>query len=374
MAFIRKRVTPKGKVCYTVVFTDSRGQRRERSAGSTKKAAENLRVRIERELAEGTFEQEEEEDPLLAELCESFLRDKKSQIKASTYADYERSIKNHIMPFFKKARLSEISPMKIQGFLSYLEEQGVSNPTRGKILRYLKSILRYAVTMELLNRDPCHAIRAPKVEHKEMDYLNPEEVRRLLESTDGEIRALLAMACLTGLRQGELLALQWKDIDFKSNTVRVTKTYRYEYGFTSPKTASSRRVVPMPHTLVSIIKAYHASSGSPGPDEIVFPNRAGKPIDRANLVRRDFVRALEGAKIRSIRFHDLRHTFASLAIEGGVDLKTLQSVMGHSTIRVTLDHYGHLYTTALDRLAAGVEAVITQGPKVVPLQAGKNPR
>lgn len=85
------------------------------------------------------------------------------------------------------------------------------------------------------------------------------------------------------------------------------------------------------------------------------------------------MRALEGAKFRSIRFHDLRHAFASFAIEGGVDLKTLQSVMGHSTITVTLDHYGHLYTTALDRLAAGVEAVITQGPKVVPLQAGKNP-
>ena len=157
----------------------------------------------------------------------------------------------------------------------------------------------------------------------------------------------------------------WVDIDFGNNSIRVLRTHHYAHGFSEPKTASSRRTVPMIPTLSDKLLELHKTRGSAGPRDLVFPNRKGNPLDRRNLVKRKFEKALHAAGLDAMRFHDLRHTFAALCIEAGTDPKTLQSMMGHSSIRVTLDTYGHLYQTAYDRAARGLEAVVSRYPKVV---------
>lgn len=370
MAFIRKRIMPSGKVAYTVVFNDARGRRRERAAGSTKKAAENLKVRIERELAEGIFEQEEEEELSFAGFCDMFLAAKKAEIRKSTWADYELTIRKHMLPFFGEDMLSDIGPVRIQQMLAWMGEMGVSSATQGKVIRYVKVIFRKAVSLELIDRDPCRAVKAPRVERKEMGFLEAGEASRLLDASSGGLRPLFAVAAYAGLRLGEIISMQWGDIDFDRNIIRVNRSWRPESGFTSPKTPASRRSVPMIKSLEVMLWKHYLDSGKPGPDSLVFPNSQGKPRDRHRLSGCCFQETLQRAGLKRIRFHDLRHTFASLMIESGCDPKTLQVIMGHSSIGVTMNTYAHLYSTAYERAAANLEALVSGKPRIVPLKGG----
>jgi integrase len=115
----------------------------------------------------------------------------------------------------------------------------------------------------------------------------------------------------------------------------------------------------MAPTLYSIIVSLYIDKGRPEEESLVFPNKEGKAQDRRNLVRRSFERIINKAGLRRIRFHDLRHTFAALCIEGGTDIKTLQALMGHSSIKVTMDVYGHLYKSSFERAIEGLESVIS---------------
>lgn len=250
----------------------------------------------------------------------------------------------------------------------------MSAAMRAKVLRYLKVLMRHAVRMELIPRDPCQAVTAPRVEAREQRFLSAEEAERLITAAEGYMKPLLAVACYAGLRQGEILALTWEDVNLKSSTARVRRTYHYATGFTSPKTTASRRTVPIIPTLKAMLEDYYLSCGKPPADSLVFKNEVGGPIDRRNLSNRGFARAVKGAKLGDLRFHDLRHTFAAMCIEGAVDPKTLQAMMGHASIKVSLDIYGHLYTAAFDRASRSLEAVVSGGAKVIamPEKEAKN--
>jgi len=364
MAYIRRR---KDTGNYVIGFRDQHGRWHEKTAGPRRKDAEVLLRRVLREVAEGTYGKRDE-NPTLAEFSDYFLRARAGEVKASTLEDYGRVMSLHVLPRLGKFRLREITPAAVQGLLLDLEGEGMSAAMRGKVLRYLKVLLRLAVRLELIERDPCRAARAPKVERKEPRFFTSEEVSCLLEAAEGYMKPLLAAACYAGLRQGELLALRWGDIDLFGGTITVTRTYHYAHGFSSPKTPASRRTVPIIPTLRAILEDYRREQFGalePDPERLVFLNQAGNPIDRRNLVNRGFRRALEAAGLPEIRFHDLRHTFASLCIEGGVDPKTLQALLGHSSIKVTMDTYSHLYQTAFDRASRALEAVASGGAKVI---------
>ncbi|MBN2028108.1 MAG: site-specific integrase [Actinobacteria bacterium] len=359
MASIYKRYRKDGTARYVVRFNDPYGNRTEKIAGSTKKAAESLKISIERELAAGTYGQKAPEDPIFMEFCEDFLKAKKSQVKPSTHEDYKQVVENHIKPFFKKKRISAITPILVQNFLSYLEEKNISPGTRRKIYRYLKVIIHHAQTLEIIARDPTMSIRSPRVEKKEMACLTPDEVSRLLEAADDYLMPLLAVACFAGLRQGEILGLKWGDVDFTHGNIRVVRTYDQDFGFSEPKSKSSRRAVPIPQFLVCILKRLHEKEEAQESDELVFPNSVGKPRDRRNLITRGFENALTDAGIRRIRFHDLRHTYASLCIAAGMDPKALQRAMGHASISMTMDTYAHLFPGSYERPLARLEGMFS---------------
>lgn len=358
MASILKRTNPSGKVVYRVQFKDQHGKRHEITAGPLKKHAEALLSTVLEQVNAGTYGVDFER-LTFPELCEQFLVNKKSSVKSLTWEDYERNIRNHLVPLFGDILITEIRPSDVQKMIPYLEGKGLSSASAGKALRYLKAILRYAYSLDLINSDPTKPIRAPRIVRQEVDFLSPKETRDLLKAADEDMRAILATACYAGLRQGEILALRWKDVDFDEHRIRVVRTYHYSHGFSEPKTKSSRRAVPIPSTLVSILENYCALRGEHDPDSLVFVNQSGKPIDRRNLVRRNFNKTLKAAALRHIRFHDLRHTYASLAIASGMDPKALQQAMGHSSIRITLDIYGHLYPGSYDNALQKLEALIS---------------
>jgi integrase len=166
-----------------------------------------------------------------------------------------------------------------------------------------------------------------------MGFLTPDEVRELLDAADRDDYALLATACMTGMRQGELLALRWDDIDWRSGTIRVHRSV-YRGDFIDPKTAHSVRTIGMSKRLAAILMD-HKVAAPYSPWDFVFCSKDGTPLDQANLYNRMFQPTLRRAGLRRIRFHDLRHTYASMLINQGENLKYVQSQLGHASITTT---------------------------------------
>ncbi|MFQ5736773.1 MAG: site-specific integrase [Thermodesulfobacteriota bacterium] len=145
---------------------------------------------------------------------------------------------------------------------------------------------------------------------------------------------------LTGLRRGELLALQWGDVDFANGIIHVRRSL-YRGSFVSPKSKRSVRKVVMTPNLAGVLKKHKLESPGNGLD-LIFSNGEGKPLDPDNLIRREFLPALRRAGLRKVRFHDLRHTFATLLISQGENVKFIQTQLGHASVQTTLDRYRHL--------------------------------
>jgi len=366
VAYIKRRVHRSGKVTYAVRFRDPAGRWVERTAGPRRRDAEAMLSRVLQEVASGAYGRQRE-DPRFSEFAERFLATKAGQVKASTLEDYAQVIRNHLVPVLGKLHLSQITPARVQDLLIALQGKGTSPATTGKVYRVLKVILRHAIALDLIDRDPTVGIRPPRVERQEMDYLQPEELTALLAATEGDLHDIIAVAALAGLRQGEILGLKWGDVDFEARMIKVLRSYYQGHGFSDLKTSSSRRAVPMPETLATVLEERWRSQGRPGPEVLVFPSSTGRPLDRSNLITREFEPALERAGLRKVRFHDLRHTYASLMIAAGMDPKALQAAMGHSSIVVTMDTYGHLFPGAHERAFRRLEAMLSPSSKVIPL-------
>jgi integrase len=177
-----------------------------------------------------------------------------------------------------------------------------------------------------------------------MDCLSAEEVRVLLAACDDQHRALFSTAVMTGVRLGELLALKWDDVNWRGGTIRVRRSL-YKGEFVEPKTSRSVRVIGMSNRLAAILLE-HKLAAPYSPFDLVFPTPAGTPMEPANLRHRVWSDTLTRSKLRRIRIHDLRHTFASLLINQGENLKYVQAQLGHSSITTTVDRYGHLMPDA----------------------------
>ena len=175
------------------------------------------------------------------------------------------------------------------------------------------------------------------------------------------MHALLSVACFAGLRQGEILALRWQDIDFEMGIIRVVRSYNPYYGMMDLKTPSSIRTVPMIPRLISTLKELRKESGTPAPEELLFKSPEGNPINRDTLVSKDFEETLKRAGVKRVRFHDLRHTYASLCISAGMDPKALQHAMGHSSIATTMNIYAHLFPGSYDGAISRLDSKFSSG-------------
>lgn len=181
-----------------------------------------------------------------------------------------------------------------------------------------------------------------------MHFLSQEELSTLIGATPLEHRALIATACLTGMRRGELLALSWDDVDFLNSRLHVRRAVSGRK-IAEPKSKYSRRVISIPTTLMEMLKSEQLRQAvelPENPDNLVFPNQCGHLMDHSTLMRHVFWPALKRAGLPRVRFHDLRHSFASMLIHRGENVKYIQRVLGHSSIQTTLDVYGHLLPEA----------------------------
>lgn len=194
--------------------------------------------------------------------------------------------------------------------------------------------------------------------HDDMHVLDPFQVRALLEHASPEARTLLLCAVTTGMRRGELLALKWGDVDWHSRRIWVRRSVGPDGRFQQPKTRGSVRAIAITPTLVSALRHHRMASSFKGDDDLIFPSERGTPLDGRNMVRRYFEKALRNAGLPRIRFHDLRHTFATLLIAQGEHPKLISEQLGHASVQITLDRYGHLMDQSYGDASERLEAVL----------------
>ena len=351
---------------YYAVYTDRAGRRRWESAGRYKKSAEKLLQRREIEVQDGV----KSEDITFSEFADKWLREYvAAHVKPRTYEHYESAIRIHLKPEFGKYRLKDICPEHVDAFKNSKLGEGRAPATINKLLVIMGAVMKRAVVWKYIRENPVQYVNRVKPGHREMEYLTPDEVRRLLEAASSDYRPLFATAVLTGARQGELLALRWGDLDLERRVLFIRRTYYPGQGFTEPKSASGKRAIKLTPELAEILRT-HKERTSAGVDNLIFDNGSGNPIDGTNLLAREFHPALERAGIRRLRFHDLRHTYAALQTASGENFKFIQQQMGHASITTTMDLYGHLLPEASEGAGERLDALVFS-ENVVPFRTRK---
>ncbi|HEX5445137.1 MAG TPA: site-specific integrase [Pirellulales bacterium] len=289
--------------------------------------------------------------------------------KNTTCDGYERNIRCHVKPLIGGMSLGRLSPMNVQAMYSALERNGVSGHVRALCHRILHAALKQAVKWRLVAINVCDAVEPPRPEAKEIQPLDAEQVSLLLDSAIGHRQeALIVMAVTTGMRMGELFGLQWADVDLTSGSVQIRRTLRELNGTLTlgePKTKSSKRNVALPRIAIGALHDHRVRQLAAGrlAGGHVFTDSDGGLLRRSNFHRRDFKPLLKKAGLPPIRFHDLRHSAATMLLLGGMHPKIVQERLGHSKIGITLDTYSHVLpgmqqeaASLIDRLLAAKAA------------------
>jgi integrase len=263
--------------------------------------------------------------------------------KASTRKNIESELRVHLVPFFGPRSMDSIRPEDVLGFVRVLEVKGLAPKTIRNIIGTLSALFVFAKapTRRWAAINPCEGLELPAVpESEEIRYLTLPEVDALVAAARPGLlerldRAMYRTAAMTGLRQGELLALRWRDVDWTASRIRVRQNYVLgEFG--TPKSRRSTRSVPMADEVAGELDRLYQQSGWQEDDDLVFAHpREGGPIYKEGILRR-FRKALRAARLDDTHvFHDLRHTFGTRMAAAGVPMRTLQEWMGHRDLATT---------------------------------------
>ena len=288
---------------------------------------------------------------------------KKASLRPNTQMSYERRIYQHIIPALGYIQLDKLTTAEIQQFYTLLKQngrllrrelygEGLSDQTVRGIHTTLRAALNRAVEEKLLVRNPADGCKPPSDKPREMQVLTPEEIQRLLiQAREDGCYELLLLELSTGLRRGEILALQWSDLNLRTGALRVERQVhrvRGELILSPPKTRAGNRTVILPAPVRKVLKAYRTTTHS----RWMFPSpvKEDSPMDPA-AVRKRLQTVLDRAECKWLRFHDLRHTFATASLEHGMDVKTLATIIGHVSSSTTLNIYAHV-TDEMQRAAA----------------------
>jgi len=290
----------------------------------------------------------------LSEFLEEWLIARKGSIKSTTLLQYRQIVDLHITPILGDIKINELRPAEIQAFYNNKVEKGTGVRTVRLIHSVLHCALNHALRLGVIYRNPSDAVYKPKAKKKEMQVLDENQVRSFLIAAIGNrFEALFKLAITTGLRQGEILGLKWSDLDWSKNQLNIQRQVQRVPGrglvFSDPKTAAGRRMILLGQdTILSLKQHFKRQSiekefmGEKWQDnDLIFPSSIGSPLDQSNL-NRDYKYLLGKANLPNIRFHDLRHTAASLMLKQGVSVKVVQERLGHSDAAMTLNVYSHV--------------------------------
>ncbi len=307
----------------------------------------------------------------LSEYFEDYLKSIKTIVKPNTHSQYSQIVKQHILPIIGKYKLEDLKPNIIQQLYNYHLDQGVSERTVILIHAVLHRALKQAVLWGILSWNPSDGVIRPKKKHNEMKVLNDHQVRTLLLAAKGTpMETLLQVEVTTGLRFGELLGLKWGDLDWGTRRLQIQRqVYRVKgqgLVFSEPKTKAGRRTIILGKNTIEVLKNHWEMQQKTivelgdlwKNNDLIFPSVTGTPTDQSNVFKR-FKEILKSAGLPNIRFHDLRHTAATLMLKQKINPKIVQERLGHADISMTLNTYSHVLPSMQEEAAEKIDEIIT---------------
>ena len=280
-----------------------------------------------------------------------------------------RNVVNHIVSVIGDVELGKLTPQHLQALYRVKRDQGLTR-TVTMMHAVLHKALGQAVKWGILARNVADLVERPKPPEKEQRALGPEEVKRFFEvAREDRLYALYVLSATCGLRIGEALGLKWEDINLDQRTLVVRRQLQWIKGkpnLLAPKSDKSKRTIVLPKVAMTALRGHRARqaeerlrAGTAWKDEgFVFTTSIGTPLSPANVRNRSFYRILKKAGLPRIRFHDLRHTTATLLLARGVHPRLVQELLGHSQISLTLDTYSHVTEAMLRQVADEMDAVL----------------
>ncbi|WP_175117478.1 site-specific integrase [Plantibacter sp. MCCC 1A11337] len=299
-------------------------------------------------------------------------------LRPTTRANYGWILGKHILPILGTKKLEQITPAHVREMHTAIARTGVSAHTVRLAHAVLRSILAEAAREQHIARNVASLVRAPKLDDTEVEPWTAEDASTFLESSrESQFAEIYTLALTLGMRRGELLGLRWIDINAERTELRVRQTaHRAGVGqgmsIGPTKTKRSRRTLPLPERAADALKRRHAiqdgdrRAAGPAWDDtgLVFTTKIGTPIEPSNL-RRTFDKDIAAAGVRRIRFHDMRHTCASLLLSQGVQMRVVMEILGHSNMAITSDIYSHVAPATLKSASAAMNSALTdRGPSL----------
>lgn len=375
--YIRKRNGKRG-VTWEATVELSRdpatGKRRQKYvSGPTRKATEAKIAAILARDVEG--KPASDSNQLLSAFLAEWLDIVRPSVKGGSMRAWRSRIKVWIAPHIGNRRLRDLTPQDVNRLMATMLAAGKSQSYANAVYSTLRTALNHAVRWELITSNPCSAVKPPKMDTEEMQTWSPEEVAIAIEhlADDPRFGALWRLALTTGMRVGELVGLRWADIDLDRGLLSVRQAVaRGEYGeyqIDTPKTARGRRSISISPADVQALKRHRAAQNEERlraaeweDNDLVFCNGRGR-ILRSTPIDRAFRRLTKETGLQKIRFHDMRHTSATLMMFNQTNPKVAAERMGHSSTRILLDRYSHVIPTMQEDAAAKIEDLIENARK-----------
>ena len=294
----------------------------------------------------------------------------RSTVRPSTWYRYSALVRCHLIPQLGRIGLTKLRPADCSSAFAALAAKGLAPRTIIQVRAVLGRALHEAEVDGLVTRNAARLARPPRVPHAEMRTLDASQARALIEAAKGErLGALYAVALASGAREGELLGLRWSDVDWNRGSIRISRTLLRVTGalsFGEPKTAHSRRTIPIGASTIAALGRHRLSqaeerlhAGSAWADlDLVFSTESGTPIDAGNLLARTHYPLLERAGLPRLRFHDLRHTAATLLLEAGAHPRVVAERLGHASPSLVMNTYGHVTERMQKEATATLERVL----------------
>jgi integrase len=394
------------------------GKRRRKAVyGRTRRQVADKLTKVLRDVQQGAALPDERQT--VSQFLTRWLDEKRTRLRPRAWATYEQAVRLHLAPGIGKIALARLTPAQLDAWFREHQLHGASP----RAIRYARSVLRAALNQarkwRAVSENVAELIEAPRHQAREIQPLTPEQARKLLESAKGHrLGGVVSVATALGLRLGEALGLRWADVDFDAGTLSVKqalersggdsaarrpliverrelrkriaaapkrsaerrelrtrlkalrgrwRTVRTTLKTTEPKSTRSRRTIRMPTIVVAALKAHRtrqledrlAAGGAWNDSGFVFTSPIGTALEPRNVTR-EFHVLLASADLPAVRFHDLRHTAATLLLAQGVDPRTIMETLGHSQISLTLNTYSHVLPALQADAAAKLDAILTR--------------
>jgi integrase len=345
--------------------------------GKTQKEVKDKLAKVRSEQEQGTLITAPEQT--VAQFLNDWLENtQKESVRARTYERYEEIIRLHIVPVLGRHQLQKLTAQHLQAFYTRKRKEGLSPTTITVFHSVLHKALDCAVKWSLVPRNVCELVSPPRRARFEVQTLTAEQIQKLLETARGHsMEALFCLALATGMRRGELMALKWQDIDFATNTLQIRRTLsripsklsaEKGKGFeeTEPKTKQSRRSVVIAPFAVEALKHHRVrqleAKLKAGPawqeHDYVFCTSVGTHLNPTRDILDQLKILLKQAGLPDMRFHDLRHSSATLLLSAGIHPKVVQEILGHSQISMTMDIYSHVLPTMQEEAMSKLNDII----------------